>query len=223
MGGGPLVGLAQRLVEDQNYRTEILGPDARLVSRRKLLKAIIHVVCDGYPVAIEFENTDINYTAENGDWLGEITQTMRAHGYDPLKTGGALVGPSAPQRPAPAPAPQQGPQGGGGGYGTNGRYQDRGAAPRPQGGGGGGWACPFHGDENVGPGYNGTGIECKVNTNNPEADDPQWEWIRLDEDGNPKPDRNGNYWCRNKAPGQRQGGGGGRGGYANRGGGGYRR
>lgn len=177
------------------------------------MKVTIPVTVDGFHCTIEYENADINYTAENGDWLGEITDTLKAHNYDPYRPPAPAA--AAARQAAPATAASTG-------YGTNGRYSNG----NGNGGGGngygnrsnagGGWACPVHGDESIGAGFNGSGQECKVKTGNPEADDPNMEWIRLDEDGNPKADRNGNFWCRHKSnSGQRRGNGGG---YGNRGG-----
>jgi hypothetical protein len=76
------------------------------------------------------------------------------------------------------------------------------------------WQCPVHGNEALGEGYGGKGIECKVWTGDPGTDDPQGEWVRLDADGNYKGsamrDNSIRYWCRHKQASPNGNGGGNR-------------
>ena len=178
------------------------------------MKVTAYIQVDGYPMAAEFDIEDIS----GDDPLGLIAANMRSCNYDPYKPVGALpVAASAPAAAAPRQAapPQR----------AQSRYQDndtrRGGPPFD----GGGWQCPVHGDQNLGQSYFDQSVtECKVNTENPEQDDPAFDWIKTDQDGYAKADKMGRYWCRHSQPKPRSNnGGGGRGGYSRGGGGGYRR
>lgn len=176
------------------------------------MKVTVYVQVDGYPMSAEFDIEDIS----GDDPLGIIASNMRANNYDPYKPVSALPATAAP---APAAAPRQAaaPQR---------RYQDndsrRGGPPFDVGD----WQCPVHGDQNLGQSYFDNSVtECKVNTENPDQDDPAMDWIKTDDQGYGKSDKMGRYWCRHSQPKPRgnYGGGGGRGGYNRGGGGGYRR
>jgi hypothetical protein len=151
----------------------------------------------GYTFEVEWESVD--EAIPPATWFTGIIEFFEESGVKP---------------PASAPAAAAAPQRIGGGS-TGGGYNRNGSAParRPQNAGG--FACPTHGTENIGPGYNGHGQECKVWTDDPENDDPNGDWVRLDQDGNYKPSnaRDGSvrYYCRHRS--QSQGGGGNGGGY----------
>ncbi len=150
-----------------------------------------------YPTELtEGDEQDIPaFVAGFATWLAE-------KGINPIKSA------AAPQRTAPS-----GGNGGGNNY-NRGSMQERGYGNNNRGGGGnngggynrnnnnGGntnryarqdddWECPVHGREDVGPGFRGNGVECKV------FSDYADEWTK----SRPSVMRNGDerYYCRHSS------------------------
>ncbi len=161
------------------------------------MKYTVNVICGEYPITIEGSVTD-ELPAEG--FFASLADYLRNEALIPVDTTPAPAGNSRSREHGPVP------QSLGAGYSANGgapapaqRPAMRPPAAAPQGN----WECPVHGNEDIGVGYGGKGLECKVWTADPATDDPRGEWVRMDQDGNYKAavmrDNSVRYWCRNKS------------------------
>lgn len=146
-------------------------------------------------VPVEYNGIRLTYTtdlteedeAHLGDFTGGLLAYLETSGLKPVKQA-AVVQQAAAQT-------QNG--GGRGGYAQRG---GNGGGGYQRGGGNGygrsndGWACPVHGDRNIGPGYQNRGLECKVYTDDADSEDPNNEWTK--QKGQERNDGTIRYYCR---------------------------
>jgi hypothetical protein len=135
----------------------------------------------GYPVRYAINLFDETDPVEAIDG---VIAWAKANGAEPLAPAPAASA-RAEAKPAAAPPQRYAPRQAGGG--TQYRQQparNGGGYARPDDD----WVCPVHGDEALGPGYQGRGLECKVQSDEPE------EWTKdkpfIGKDGVPR------YYCK---------------------------
>lgn len=157
------------------------------------MKWSTQVLVGEYAFTISGEVTEAESMMPDG-FFEALTESMRDSGVIPSQS--ISIQPKSLGVGASGPANSNG-----------GGYSPRGGAPapanRPAPAASSNWECPVHGTEAVGEGYGGKGIECKVWTLDPGNDDPNGEWVRLDEQrnyrGSTMRDGSIRYWCRHKA------------------------